>query len=194
MITASGVIVLSENEGCPTLEDIACSLGRAPRWRGSLKGWWTVLQHSIAAERLADARGLSVRTRLFALLHDAHEAVTGDISKHWKPPVMRDYEEDLDDRIRKSLALPAPTFQEKLAVGILDTDLALAEAAIAVVDGAEKFVVERVGRPAPLDALAVVREVYEYSDAVGSTWDPACLCQQLFITQVRLLAGEVKSC
>jgi len=194
MITASGFIVLPENDGCPSLEDIACSLGRAPRWRGSLKGWWTVLQHSIAIERLAHARVLPVRTRLFALLHDAHEAVTGDVSKHWKPRSMQDHEDDLDNRIRKSLGLPDPTFQEKLAVGILDTDLALAEAAIAVVDGAEAFVSGRVGRSAPTDALAAVREVYEYSDAVGSTWDPACLCQQLFVTQVRLLVGEVKAC
>jgi 5'-deoxynucleotidase YfbR-like HD superfamily hydrolase len=64
-----------------SLDDVAIGLARIPRFLGQSRRKYSVLEHSlhvcgIVAERDASA---AARTRLAALLHDAHEALTGDI-------------------------------------------------------------------------------------------------------------------
>lgn len=106
IITRDGRVV-THDSGVPSLSDIAVSLSRMPRFAGNTSIPWTVLDHSLFMERLAAdhaaemlydqnrARGL----RLAALLHDAHEAVTGDIPTAFKTEDMRGFQKKLDLRI-----------------------------------------------------------------------------------------------
>lgn len=59
-----------------TIEEIAESLARTCRFNGHL-GWETVAVHSVRVARRLDGERPAVR--LAALLHDAHEAYTGDV-------------------------------------------------------------------------------------------------------------------
>lgn len=56
------------------INDIALALSRQPRYGGHGKFFYSVAQHSIYAALVA-----SPEAKLVALMHDAHEAYTGDI-------------------------------------------------------------------------------------------------------------------
>lgn len=58
------------------LNDIAVSLARTMRFNGQTMRPLSVLEHSFVVMKLAPPR-----LRLAALLHDAHEALTGDITR-----------------------------------------------------------------------------------------------------------------
>lgn len=135
MITLSGTRVepLSRFDGrytgAPTLTDIALCLGRIPRFGGATRRWWSVLHHSLVCHRIAAL--LSEATPyflLYALLHDAHEAVTGDIPAFWKTPDMSRLQDELDERIGKQLGFRKPTDVERRLVKSLDTVALRAEA------------------------------------------------------------------
>lgn len=99
MITSTGVPVMMDNDRSPTLVDIAVSLGRHPRFGGHTKRWWTVLHHSLVCGRIAVANDLGIQAKLYALLHDAHECVIGDIPTTWCIPEIRTLKAALDVRI-----------------------------------------------------------------------------------------------
>lgn len=84
--------------GVPTIVDIALALSRQVRFGGHGLRWWSVLDHSLFAERLAE-REVDPRTRLAVLLHDAHEALTSDVPTAFKTPDLRALQEGLDTRI-----------------------------------------------------------------------------------------------
>lgn len=98
-MTHSGVLVTPENANVPTLLDIALGLSRQPRFAGQCRRWWTVLDHSLFAAELAARDGESDRTVLAVLLHDAHEALTGDIPTSLKTEQQRAVQRALDIRI-----------------------------------------------------------------------------------------------
>lgn len=114
-------------EGAPAITDIALCLGRVPRFGGNTRQWWTVLQHTIVCIRLA---GTDVNSayRLFTLLHDAHEAVTGDIPAFWKTPDMKRLQDEIDVRIRAGLGIRAPYADEIGFVKEIDLRALRAEA------------------------------------------------------------------
>lgn len=99
MITQSGVHVFPDGAGVPTLEDIAVGLGRQPRFAGHTQVWWPVLLHSLVCLRIARRMELPVRQQIVCLFHDAHECITGDITRYWKTNDMRLHQADLDRRI-----------------------------------------------------------------------------------------------
>lgn len=66
--------------GFVALEDIASSLAKLCRFTGHCRGFYSVAQHSVFVADILQAQGYSPRTQLFGLLHDAHEAYTGDIN------------------------------------------------------------------------------------------------------------------
>ena len=84
VITHSGRVVglLTPRPEAIELADIARSLSRLPRFNGHLRGKhaYSVAEHSLTVARLLPP-GASDRLRLAALLHDAHEAYVGDISR-----------------------------------------------------------------------------------------------------------------
>jgi hypothetical protein len=86
--------------------DIAHALAGINRFGGHLRCYYSVAQHSVLAASLLWQRTRDRRATLAALLHDAHEAYTGDIKKPVKayleqfaPGVIADLEHRIDAAI-----------------------------------------------------------------------------------------------
>lgn len=62
------------------INDIAHHLAHINRFTGATQRSYTVSEHSLLCESMADAQGLSPKWRMAALLHDAHEAYLGDVA------------------------------------------------------------------------------------------------------------------
>lgn len=99
MMTHSGILVTPDNDNTPALLDIALGLSRQPRFAGQCRRWWSVLDHSLYAAELAARDGKGARTVLAVLLHDAHEALTGDTPTTLKTEQQRAIQRALDVRI-----------------------------------------------------------------------------------------------
>lgn len=67
--------------------DMIVSLSRIPRFNGHSLIFWSVAAHSLLVEELARRAGASAFVRLWALLHDAHEAYMGDLTAPMKTAV-----------------------------------------------------------------------------------------------------------
>ena len=100
-MTYSGVLVRLDNDNAPTLLDIALGLSRQPRFAGQCRRWWSVLDHSLFAAEMAARDGQTSRTVLSVLLHDAHEALTGDTPTSLKTDAQREVQHALDLRIAR---------------------------------------------------------------------------------------------
>lgn len=150
MITASGVIVLPTNNGVPRLSDIAISLARLPRFGGHCRRRWTVAHHSLACAEMARTleRVPDSRLQLHLLLHDAHESVTGDVTRHWKTKQVKAQQEELDERIYHFYELPRPTPEEKIRIKEIDDQAMIAEGYFLGPSGIIEFYLEE-GRPKP---------------------------------------------
>ena len=61
------------------IRDIAHSLSLLCRANGHIDHFYSVAQHCLNCEREAEARGLSLRARLYCLLHDASECYISDL-------------------------------------------------------------------------------------------------------------------
>lgn len=79
-------------------EDIAHALSLINRFAGRTRLAWSVAAHSVLVACLMARDGLPARLQLYGLLHDAHEAFTGDLST----PLKQAFEAHL------------PGFQERL--------------------------------------------------------------------------------
>lgn len=113
-LTLSGRVVRRKGGESPTLRDIGIALGRAPRFAGHCRFHWTVLHHSIAAGYIAarvdfEAGQPQPARQLGALLHDAHEAITGDIPTPWKTTDNRIDQYLLDKMIFGDFNMHPPT-------------------------------------------------------------------------------------
>lgn len=64
----------------PTIEEIAHALAQINRFTGHTKRPYSVAEHSLLVCSIAANEGASPMAQLAALLHDAHEAFTGDVS------------------------------------------------------------------------------------------------------------------
>lgn len=87
MLTRSGVLVLPENDGAPTLNDIGWGLARMPRFGGQTETWYSVLPHVYTVSALVPDE-----YKLDALLHDAAEVVVSDQVSTWKNPFTKEDE------------------------------------------------------------------------------------------------------
>lgn len=95
--------------GTPSMDDVVLGMHRMPRFAGQGRTMWSVLDHARFAEYLARQEpGLApaerLRLRLHALLHDAHEAITGDVPTPFKPVALKILQESLDERIMRAHA------------------------------------------------------------------------------------------
>lgn len=162
MITRSGAVVLPDNVEVPTLLDIGLGLADEVRYARQSRLKWTVLQHSIACDMYAASQGWPRIARLHCLLHDAHEAVIGDIPYPWKTQDMRERQEELDIRIRRSLGLREPGVAVARMVALADAEVLLAEVFVLGTDKQQAVVTAWLGRKAPSQAAI---------DAVHAAYD-----------------------
>ena len=108
--------------------ELAASLGRITRYAGSYP--ISVLHHSLAVAELVAQRNGSLSAYLYALLHDAHEAIVGDVPT----PVLRLIDSDelealktrLDSQILKAFGC-RPSLQDRQIVATADHDIFLYE-------------------------------------------------------------------
>lgn len=85
--------------GVPSLVDLAVHMSKIVRFTGAVRGWWTVLDHSLLIQELAARDRHAPNVQLALLLHDAHEALFEDTPTHFKPEEMRTWQRRIDKRI-----------------------------------------------------------------------------------------------
>jgi uncharacterized protein len=117
--------------------DIVHSLARINRFNGHLDcERYSVAQHSVTCAKLAAYRDYDVETQLWALLHDAHEFVTGYITSPMKrvindvcgKDVFTQIENRLDDAILLALRIKTPSPRTRKLVAEIDSWMAAHEA------------------------------------------------------------------
>lgn len=137
MICFSGVRIEPSSKfpqfnGVPGLTDIALGLGRMPRFAGQTRRWWTGLHHSLVCcaigEALAPAGRSSDRLALLCLLHDAHEAITGDVPAFFKSKELSAWQEEIDERLFKAFGLWPISLEEHEFIKKVDNIALRAEA------------------------------------------------------------------
>jgi hypothetical protein len=114
-----------QGQEAPSLEAIAVSLGRIPRFCGHTEHWYSVLSHTLVVAELVPAD-----CKIHALLHDAPECVVNDVPTTWKTDGHRDNEHEVLERIYAEQHLPQPTGSQVLAVKRADLLALAAEAHI----------------------------------------------------------------
>lgn len=111
MLTFDGDYVGPETDNAPSLAAIAMSLGRQPRFAGQTRKPFNVLAHSFLVADLVEEPH-----KRHALLHDAAEAIVGDIPSSWKTKADREREKAIMGRIYWSLHQAPPTIESADAV------------------------------------------------------------------------------
>lgn len=140
MITYTGESVWPKGSehgdtGVPSLYSIGVGLGRMPRFAGQTKILYSVLQHSFVVADL-----VMPEHRIYALLHDAPEAIVGDVPTAWKTSAAKAHEEDLLKRISESLGIAWPWPRQAIIdVGYADRLALAAEAHVLGHAEAEKW-------------------------------------------------------
>lgn len=94
MRTAEDLIECLENDP----RRVAEAMQRIGRFGGQIPGC-NVLVHSLHVERLV--RSEAPLVRLWALIHDVHEVLTGDVIRGWKPGQLDDMQFRIDEKIRQ---------------------------------------------------------------------------------------------
>lgn len=162
MMTLTGNYV-GPNRGAMTLQDIALGLSRMPRFGGQTSVEWHVTDHLVCATHYLQnliVQGFNRATKLLplhVLLHDAHEAMTGDIPTSFKTPDMRTLQARLDERIYLSLGIPMPTADERAIIKEIDARMLLAEARVVTPLATYEKICEEVRDTAWSGAVDVVK-------------------------------------
>lgn len=104
------------------IDDIAHALSLLCRANGHISHFYSVAQHSLNCEKEAQARGMSLRVRMFCLLHDATECYISDLTRPVKRHLSLYYEaeEILSSVIFNTLCKMQPTADEARCVGEVD--------------------------------------------------------------------------
>lgn len=130
MHTYSGRAVFPEDSehyeapGHPTLDDIAIGLSRTMRFAGQTPHAYSVLCHSLVVATIITEHSAKVH----GLLHDAAEAIVGDVPTPWKPADHATNEVEINTRLYRALELPLPSPDSELAVHEADLAARAAEA------------------------------------------------------------------
>lgn len=145
MITNSGIVVDPGMNSAPTPMDIAVGMCRITRYAGSI--WCPLSVHSILAAEMVFQKTKDLRTWAYGLLHDAHEVITGEIVRAWKPKDMKDRENELDTRILPTFGLSKADFMDRaLDIRYADEKALCLEATIFGLPGWRKYYVGVNGR------------------------------------------------
>lgn len=113
----------------PSVEDIAVGLGRQSRFAGQTRELYTVICHSLVTAEVADKfYPGNDALRRYMLLHDAHEAIIGDVPTTWKRPSTKEDEADLDRRIAEDLGVEKLSEEDFALFKMIDYAALAAEA------------------------------------------------------------------
>lgn len=130
MMTLSGRHITLD-DGFPTLGDVGTGLSRIPRFVGqTVVPGYSVAHHSYLVYEIARSQCFPTEIYLHALLHDAHEMMTGDICTTFKTRDMKRLQARLDKRIYAGFGLPQPRLGDRELVRFYDSMALLAEAYI----------------------------------------------------------------
>lgn len=114
-----------------SVEDIAHALSNLCRFTGHSPRFYSVGEHSLHCLAVAKMVGGTTKQCLYALLHDASEAVMNDLARPVKQNVPQ--YKDLEDKIMKIMwevcGLPEPTEEEYKFVKKVDNTLIIIEMA-----------------------------------------------------------------
>lgn len=107
---------LRRDEGEVNILDLVMHLGRTTRFGGYGDPEWTVLHHSLLTAVIALRNNMGPEVAMHALLHDTHEAYTGDIpspikrliADTGKVDAIGQVEAELDKRIYAHLNIKPP--------------------------------------------------------------------------------------
>lgn len=138
MMTVYGELIGMEGESFPSLEAVALGLSRMPRFGGQTLFKWTVADHLICCVRYWRALvmagmprpDVSPQFEAHVLMHDFHEALTGDIPTTFKTLDMKTLQERLDNRMRFQYCWPHPFGIERDYIKQIDRAMLLAEAKV----------------------------------------------------------------
>lgn len=148
MITYSGVQM---NPGCknvPTAMDIAVGMCRITRYAGAL--WVPLAAHSVLVADFACQQSKSPLLFAWGLLHDAHETVTGEVTRHFKPKEMKAFEGELDELIFKDFGLLIESYRNsKSEIKAADEAALCAEATLNGLIGWPAYYERMEGRKPP---------------------------------------------
>jgi hypothetical protein len=90
----------------PSIEVIAASLSKQCRFTGHCRTFYSVAEHSVLCMLLAQETGIA--DPLECLLHDAHEALLGDMAAPWKPLIKGYGQQEvlLEQKLRDKFDVP----------------------------------------------------------------------------------------
>lgn len=123
------------------LEDIAHALSQICRFNGHTTRSYDVANHSCNVQRLVQEWGYSSEVQLYALLHDAHEAYTGDFTRPLKnciPGSLTDIEFNIQRAIYRRFGLVEPFAQMEFVIKDAD-NYVLALEARELMTGSDKW-------------------------------------------------------
>lgn len=136
MRTRSGawVDLVNPQPGNIFLSDIAFHLSQTNRWVGATQSPIPVTVHSIKVAELLREKGYTPVIQFYGLMHDAHEAYMGDLSRPLVRalvimlgseiiPTLERMKHNLDVVIRAALGIREPDEGEKSAVKWADTHI-----------------------------------------------------------------------
>ena len=105
--TGGRFYILDPREEEVDIFDIAHSLSMQCRYLGHAHNFYSVAQHSVLLATWCREKGMSPESQFEALMHDAHEAYTGDIPKPIKVsiPILQDAEKRVEDVVRRKYRL-----------------------------------------------------------------------------------------
>jgi hypothetical protein len=180
----------------PSLEELVISLGREPRWCGRTgRNLYTVLHHSFLTEYIISdmLEGKPVRyrdnVRLYSLIHDLHEGVTGDIPTPLKSDEIRADQLWIDGHIYRDLGIPCPSPKYRHVIKIADERALCAEAAVLKCRGLHgQLALEYAGKSHYSDELHVEALLKEYGTS-SMTNQLESRGVQDFLASVRELVG-----
>lgn len=162
MITTSGIIVDPGMDSAPGAMDIAVGMCRITRYAGAI--WCPLSVHSILTAEMAFQNAGEHRLWAYGLLHDAHEIVTGEIVRAWKPTDLKAGQTELDTRIFPKFGLHKTEMNEiKHLVKAADDKAHCLEATLLGLPGWKDYYTRIHNRP----------------PASGSPWE-VCFANSLF--------------
>jgi hypothetical protein len=111
LITNSGIQIYPGCGRAPTPEDIAVGMCRITRYAGAI--WCPLAAHSILVAEYAWLDKGTDEAWAWGLLHDAHETITGEVTRHWKPKEMSLLERELDGVMFKAFGLDVDRYRKE---------------------------------------------------------------------------------